>query len=290
MDVEWSELTHDDLSRIAELARKCVTRDGGLQATASPPFLARRFAGEGTVAIGAVDGDGHLLACGAVRPSKEASAIVGLVDPDHRGRGLGSELLDRLIEAAKGRSKRFHLETEALTPEAHELFLTRGFERTFAEDVYRFDLTREPLPRIPLPQGVQVEEWAAENHGAFYDAYRASFADRPGFPGWSQDEWIDWLVDDEFLPQCSLVARTAEGAPAGFVACARGFLIQVGAVPEWRRRGLGRALAATALGRLRGHGDTEVFLDVNVNNPASAALFQGLGFTPIGRRARYERQ
>jgi ribosomal protein S18 acetylase RimI-like enzyme len=59
-------------------------------------------------------------------------------------------------------------------------------------------------------------------------------------------------------------------------------------VPEGRRRGLGRALAVAALERMRGRGDTEVFLDVNVNNPASAALFEGLGCRAVARRARYE--
>ncbi|MFI6736681.1 GNAT family N-acetyltransferase [Nonomuraea sp. NPDC050451] len=178
------------------------------------------------------------------------------------------------------------LETESVTQEAHALFLSRGLRQTFAEDVYRRDLAR-PLPAVPLPPELEIEEWSQDTEGAFYAAYSASFADRPGFPGWSREEWVGWLVDDEFLPGCSLVAREA-GGPAGFVACAEGFLIQVGAVPGWRRHGLARALAAAALDRMRTRGATEVFLDVNVNNPASAALFRGLGFEVIARRARYE--
>jgi mycothiol synthase len=238
--------------------------------------------------VGAFDG-GQLVACGAVRPSAGASAIAGLVDPAHRGRGLGSGLLDRLLDVAKGRSERVQVEAESLTQQADELFLSRGFRQIFAEDVYRLDLTR-PLPRVSLPQGIQVEEWTAANQNAFYTAYRASFADRPGFPGWSQEQWIDWLVDDTFLAQCSLVAQTADGTPAGFVTCAQGFLIQVGSVPEWRRRGLGRGLATAALELMRSHGDTEAILDININNLASAALFQSLGFSVIARRARYEQR
>ncbi|WP_206060978.1 GNAT family N-acetyltransferase [Nonomuraea basaltis] len=286
VNVEWAALADGNIAEIADLARRCMVRDGGLRATTSPGFLARRYAGAGVTAVGAF-GDGELLACGAVRPMKAASAIAALVDPAHRGRGLGSSLLDRLLDVAKRQSERLQVETESLTQEAHELFLSRGLRQTFAEDVCRCDLTR-PLSQIPLPQGIRLEEWTANNQGAFYEAYQASFADRPGFPGWSQEQWIDWLVDDEFLPQCSLVARTADGTPAGFVACAEGFLVQVGSIPEWRRGGLGRALAATAMERMRRHGDTEVFLDINVNNPASAALFQRLGFSVIARRARYE--
>ncbi|MEV4110927.1 GNAT family N-acetyltransferase [Nonomuraea sp. NPDC049695] len=277
MTIEWAALSHADMPAIAELARRCVAHDGGLRATTSPSFLERRYAA-GT-AVGAFT-DGRLVACGAVRPVGGASAATGLVDPDHRGRGLGSGLLDRLVKGP------VRLETESLTPQAHALFLARGLRQTFAEDVYRRDLTR-PLPAVPLPPELEVEEWSQDTEGAFYAAYSASFADRPGFPGWSREEWVDWLVDDEFLPGCSLVALEA-GRAAGFVACAEGFLIQVGAVPAWRRRHLARALAAAALDRMRARGATEVFLDVNVNNPASAALFRGLGFEVIARRARYE--
>ncbi|MEW9547328.1 GNAT family N-acetyltransferase [Nonomuraea sp. NPDC050783] len=278
MTIEWAALSAADLPAVADLAQRVAAHDGGLPATASPSFLERRYtAGP---AVGAFSG-GRLVACGAARPVGDARAVTGLVDPAHRGRGLGSGLLDRLVEGP------VRLETESLTPEAHALFEARGFRRTFAEDVMRRDLTR-PLPDASLPSGLKVEEWSPATEESFYAAYSASFADRPGFPGWSREEWVDWLVDDDFLPGCSLVAREPDGAAAGFVACAEGFLIQAGAVPGWRRRGLARALAVTALGRMRDAGATEVFLDVNVNNPASAALFHGLGFQTIARRARYE--
>ncbi|MCK2220940.1 GNAT family N-acetyltransferase [Actinomadura sp. ATCC 31491] len=276
MSIEWAPLSAADLPELAGLVQRCLARDGGLPATASPSFLERRYV-TGR-AVGAFAG-GRLVACGAVRPEGTAT---GLVDPDHRGRGLGSALLDRLPEGP------VRLETESLTPEADALFLARGFRRTFAEDVCRRDLAR-PLPAAPLPPELTVAEWSAGTEEAFHAAYSASFADRPGFPGWSREQWVDWLVDDEFLPGCSLVAREADGTPAGFVACAEGFLIQVGAVPAWRRRGLARALAVAALGRMRAAGAAEAHLDVNVNNPASAALFRGLGFEVVARRARYER-
>ncbi|WP_073918161.1 GNAT family N-acetyltransferase [Streptomyces sp. CB02009] len=288
MKVEWVSLSGENIADIADLAQRCMRRDSGLRATASRAFLERRYAGSTVKAVGAFKG-GHLLACGAVRPLTGSSVVVGLVDPAHRGRGLGSELFDRLLDVAKERSERLQVETESLTQEAHEIFRSRGFDRVFAEDIYRCDLT-DPLPQVPLLRDVEVEEWKESNQGAFYDAYRASFEDRPGFPGWSQAQWVDWLVDETFLPQCSLVAKTGNGIPIGFVTCAQEFLVQVGTVPEWRQRGLGRGLAIAALERMRVSGSTEVFLDINVNNPASAALFQGLGFSVIARRARYEQR
>ncbi len=286
MRFEWIQITAANITDIVGLAQRCVRHDGGLAMTASKSFIERRYTGAGVETVGALE-NGRLVACGAVRDLPEGCGAVGLVEPTRRGRGLGSELLDRMLATAGRRSEHVRVETESLTPEADALFTCRGLRPTFAEDVFRRDLST-PFPPAPFPEGVEVRTWQKSTMADFYDAYRASFSDRPGFPNWSRQQWTDWLADDEFQPESSLVARTTDGAAIGFVACAQDFLIQVGSVPKWRHRGLGRALATDALERMRSAGGTEVFLDVNVDNPASAGLFLGLGFTVIARRARYE--
>jgi hypothetical protein len=40
---------------------------------------------------------------------------------------------------------------------------------------------------------------------------------------------------------------------------------------------------------MRAAGDREALLDVNVDNPTAAGLYASLGFTVVGRRARFER-
>ncbi|MFF7455875.1 GNAT family N-acetyltransferase [Kitasatospora sp. NPDC008115] len=277
-------LPDSELGAVLTVVRRCLAVDGGLPVTGEPSFVHRRYDGPGTVRIGAYQ-DGRLVACGAARPAVGRWSLVGAVDPDVRGRGLGGELLDRLMAAAE---TVVQVETEALTPAAEALFHSRGLRQVFAEDVFRLG-AEVPLPAVEWPAGVRVEAWGTADEEAFHEAYRRSFADRPGFPDWTRAQWTTWLVEDDFRPGASLLARDADGTPVGFVVCAEGFLVQVGAVPGWRRRGLGRALAVAALERLRAAGDAEVLLDVNVNNPASAALFRGLGFTGAGRRARFER-
>ena len=58
-------------------------------------------------------------------------------------------------------------------------------------------------------------------------------------------------------------------------------------VPAWRGRGLGAHLVARSLRALRKAGCEQVWLCVNVDNPAHD-LYLRLGFEEAGLRARYE--
>jgi mycothiol synthase len=264
---------------IIELAGRCVAADGGLPDSAGAGFVTRRYAAEGGQAIGAYV-DGRLVAAAGVRPSGAALHGIGLVDPGRRGRGLGSAALDWCLARASV------IETESLSDGAAALFAARGLRQTFAEDVMRHDLAQ--LPEVSMPAGVLTSSWSAETIDRFHRAYRASFAQRPGFPDWDRTQWTDWLVDDEFRPDWSLLAHDGE-RDLGFVVCGDGWLVQVGTVPAARGRGIGAALTVAALRLMRAAGQRQVLLDVNVNNPGAAGLYRRLGFAPVGRRARFSR-
>ena len=58
----------------------------------------------------------------------------------------------------------------------------------------------------------------------------------------------------------------------------------------WRRRGLGRALTALSLVRLRDAGMTEAMLGVDATNPLGAvALYESIGFEVHRREFAYRR-
>jgi mycothiol synthase len=280
VDLTWRPLASDDLAGLAALARRVVAADGGLPLVADEGFLRRRYGGAGTVAVTA---DGTVVAAVSVRRQDEGSVISGLVDPALRGRGIGARLLDTSLGAA---GQPVTVETESLTDEATRLFASRGLEQIWAEDVMRFDLAQS-LSDLALPPGVTVRTWSDGTADRFFAVYQAAFRDRPGFPGWSRQQWMEWTGDDDdFRPQWSLIA--AEAADVAFVTCAEGWIVQVGVRPEERGRGLGAALVFAVLRRMRDAGRAEVLLDVNVDNPAGA-LYARLGFARIGRRARFSR-
>ncbi len=80
--------------------------------------------------------------------------------------------------------------------------------------------------------------------------------------------------------------------PAGFVltrhAADEEELLLIAVAPEFRGRGLGRALVYRLLENSRARGVTRVFLEMREGNPA-IHLYQKLGFEPIGRRPKYYR-
>lgn len=54
-----------------------------------------------------------------------------------------------------------------------------------------------------------------------------------------------------------------------------------------RRRGVGRALLQSLMTRLLAENVAQVFLEVRKGNQAAQALYEGLGFSRVGERARY---
>lgn len=178
-------------------------------------------------------------------------------------------------------------------------YMAQGYTLAFAEDVMRCELAdADDLASVSLPAGITQATWTAATIPTFFAAYSASFADRPGFPGWSQERWVEWTAGDaDFCPDLSRVAL-ANAEPVGFITNALdtreeptvGFIIQVGTHPDWRGRGLGGALVVQALHAWRDTGASAVNLDVNVNNPTARRLYERLGFRAVRRRGVFTRE
>ncbi len=297
----WRPLHPTDQDAITALSATCQSADGGQALVAANAYIQVPDADTPPRAsIGAFDSDGHLAVCAAVyldqTPEHIYANMLGQVHPRQRGRGIGTFLLSWSIAQARvllagtpsDRPRMLRLTTESLTPAAKRLYQQFGLTQQFAEDVMRRDL-HAALPDAPFPPGVALAEWTPALAGQFFETYQAAFRERPGFPGWSAEQWIAWATgDDGFHPQMSLLARDGE-QPVGFIVCDDAWIVQVGTHPAWRGRGLGAALVVEALRRFASAGVTHVTLDVNANNPAAARVYARLGFEIVGRRARYMR-
>jgi len=261
--------------------------------------------------MGAVDQSrgGKLVACAALRPNHTPDeyrvTMLGQVHSDYRNHGLGTGLLKWGIDIA-GRLLRgcpsnrpyvVQVASEAFSASGERLLERTGFSPRYVAHVMSLDL-RRPIPRSPMPSGVDFAGWQPELASQFYSVYQAAFRERlrPGFPTWSQEKWLEWLdIDDEgFRPSETLLA-IHKGIPVGFIASAilsdidpkLMWVTQMGVCPEMRGRGIGCALLGEAARRFQADAREEVQLDVAVDNERAIVVYKRVGFKSIGRRGRY---
>jgi len=289
--VHWREIGPADPPAIVALHEAAAAVDGG-SPFAAAQWLLRRWYIDGVEASLAAFRDDALIGICARRPGGQPDGIpariAGLVAPAHRGQGLGARLLDFGLAAGQPDAPVL-VETELLTAAADALYRSRGLHQVFAEDVMVRSLAEGP-PVVPPDPAVSFIPWTEATAPRFFAVWEAAFRERPGFPGWPAATWISRMSDDEdFRADWTLLAR-AGGEDVGFVAGASGgWIVQAGVIPAARGRRLSGRLIAEVLGRMIAAGETRAVLTVNVSNPAAIAVYERLGFTETGRRARYER-
>jgi ribosomal-protein-alanine N-acetyltransferase len=94
-------------------------------------------------------------------------------------------------------------------------------------------------------------------------------------------EWTFTLVADS--------GRGSAGYLIGREAAGSGEILNLAVAPEFRHRGIGRALLEDGLAAFRGRSASEVFLEVRESNHSAQALYRARGFRPVGQRAAYYR-
>lgn len=305
--LNWQSFGRADLSALVELATACRRADGGLAFLLEPAALQDHYFPDAPgSAIGAFRTDGRLAACASVHivgcAGDQRTALANLVHPDWRGRGVGKYLMGwslarvgPLAAGAGADRPALQIRTETLTDAADRLYRAFGFAPIFEELVMQRDL-HGPLPDRPLDSDVTLAVWHPCLVDQFFQAYDASFRDRPGFPRWSAEQWVAWVADDDLAPEWTLLALRGE-IPLGFLTASAdpsteppgGYISQIGVIPEHRRRGLASALIVAAMQRMQASGAPLASLTVNTNNPGAILAYDKLDFAIVGRRARYER-
>ena len=127
---------------------------------------------------------------------------------------------------------------------------------------------------------------------------RATAADAPGMASahaqafdqpWTEENFED-LLDGAGIFGFLAVDEDPLGVILCRVAAEEVEVLTIGVAAWARRRGVGDALMASALGVARQMGAGQAFLEVDVDNVAAITLYERLGFARAGlRKAYYDR-
>ena len=216
-----------------------------------------------------------------------------VVDPSHRGTGVGKALLSEVIKIC-GKSLRLWVHGEAEV--AHNLAASFNFEKIRTVMQMSKSLTDiQPLPvldkeiiiRSFLP-GIDSDDWLKLNNKVFKD--------HPEQGGWQlsdlnhrlSEEWFDekgfFIVEKNKQVIASTWTKVHgehshdHDGEASHAHPAIGEIYITAVDPAHTGLGIGKALTITALNYLKYQGLTDAMLYVDFDNKAALNLYDSLGF------------
>lgn len=234
----------------------------------------------------------------------------GYVHPDWQARGIGRRLLAWQEEHARGSQAAAETDRPRVlgtwAPD-QRVAKRRLFERAGYEPVrYFFAMRRSTVDEVqvpPMPEGLEIRPigadrvsqrqwWEADleafgDHWGGFDASDEAFEKALTSPEHDPSLWVVAWDGDEIAGAVTNAIFTAENESFGR---SRGWLATVFVRRRWRRRGLGAAIVARAVLRLREVGMTEAMLGVDSDNPSGAlGLYERAGFAVVERAGAYRK-
>ena len=107
------------------------------------------------------------------------------------------------------------------------------------------------------------------------------------------EAWSEHLIREELTSRWGHYIGAFMGERligyGGIKGSHEGDLMTLAVSTDYRRLGLGRQIVELLLERARAVGIGELFLEVRVSNDPARALYQALGFAPVGLIANYYR-
>lgn len=239
---------------------------------------------------------------------EERAYLIGAVDPAHRGKGIGSALLqwqleraaEALRQARAGLPLYIRTQINDFQASAIRLFERHGLTPVRYNDELLRDL--EPLPSLQPIDGIEIVPWDLARSEEARQVQNAAFADHWGWTPRSAALWEHELaafgsrLDLSYfaLDQGRIVGLTRNGHFPGDEAVTGrrdGWIMLLSVLRSHRKRGIASALIVASLASFQRMGFTHSALGVDSENPTGAyQLYARLGYRPLRRSITYQAQ
>ncbi|MFZ2530493.1 MAG: mycothiol synthase [Rhodococcus sp. (in: high G+C Gram-positive bacteria)] len=223
-----------------------------------------------------------------------------VVDPRHRGRGLGTELVEAAL-AAGGEATRVWAHGDL--PAARAVAARLGLVGVRELLQLRRSLTDPELPGLDVPDALTVRTYRGpDDDSELLRVNAAAFAWHPEQGDWTArdiaerraENWFDpaglFLAFDRDDPTRLLGFHWTKVHAAADTTEALGEVYVVGIDPQAQGRGLGRMLTLAGLHHLRAGGLRTVLLYVEGDNTAALNTYGRLGFDRFHVDVAYARE
>lgn len=316
MATELRPITESDFDDVLELTNRTGSHDG-IPAVLAMDELVDTLTGDQAdmstdSLLAVVDGMPAGYVSTIYLPSDvrlERCYIDGLVAPEHRGLGLGRELIawgkkratEQLLSSGSDLPKYIRVDNFDFVESAHRLFARMGFE-----PVRYFDQLLRPLVDLPpLDQaevdGISIVPWDEARSEEVRVVKNETFDDHWGSTPTGTARWEMRMNSPITRLDLSWIALNEDGSVVGYCINDRfeaddavsgrreAWIGTVGTLRSYRRRGIASALMIRSLHGFLADGLDHAMLGVDSDNPTGApSLYRGLGFEPHTRTITQE--
>ena len=301
---EFRAPTPNDLQAVADVLAAEQLANGATEAALDADFMRQVWSSTG-FDLGAdawvvTDRAGAIVGYGQVeREEPDLVESWGVVHPEHRGRGFGLALLERIetraAELLDGVSApRFRHAITAGDGAAATMLDRRGLRPVRHFWHMQIDLV-DPVEPGPAPAGIEIggidpDEDLPAVHAILEEAFADDWGDHPE----PFDEWIGELANRPDHDATLWLLARDQGTPVGVLTARAGdegvWVDWLAVLASHRGRGIGAALLRRSFTSFAARGRHRVRLNVDAENPTGATgVYERVGMRVVNRWDLWER-
>ncbi len=200
--------------------------------------------------------------------------LQGFISPERQRQGLGSQLLQALIQNCTNVQLSYCVADEETA--VYPFLLSHNFYLEHSERHLALQLPNYPITQPPNHPISTFPRQQAIDH--FLHLYSASFGPHPWYQPYAREEVATLLL----APQ-NLLFLLQDGKPIGFawaqmISSGVGEIEPIGILPAWQGKGNGRILLNVTIHKLQQQGAERIQIGAWERNASALQLYESVGF------------